>query len=142
MESLEINANHFIKSHWICFCVYLFFIWKTTFSNSLKIMKKSLIIEYNDNSLRWRSVSFFPEWWKELHSLARKAQTLRSSMWFLMVLGCHGFPIKINLEGWTFRWKANDMRGSLWHSNPYTQKLLGQIKYICTNNKLKKMISK
>ena len=30
------------------FVVFIFFIWKTTFFNSLKIMKKSPITEYSD----------------------------------------------------------------------------------------------
>ena len=42
------HANHFIKSHRICFCVCLALYLKTTSLSSLKIMKKFLVTEYSD----------------------------------------------------------------------------------------------
>ena len=42
------HANQFIKSHWIYVFAFLVLYLKTMSLSSLKIMKKSLITEYND----------------------------------------------------------------------------------------------
>ena len=51
------HANHFIKSHWIYFCVFLVLYLKTT-SDSLKVMKKSPITEFSDSSSLSSSMHF------------------------------------------------------------------------------------
>ena len=49
------HANHFIKSNWICVRDLLVFYLKTTFLNSLKIMKKSPITKNSDKGC-WTSL--------------------------------------------------------------------------------------
>ena len=42
-------ANHFIKPQWMCSCIFLILYLKIKSLISLKIMKKSLVTEYNDS---------------------------------------------------------------------------------------------